>query len=81
MWRDITKNSVEKFKEHLSTVDWNLITQILNPNNLYNIFIDKFLKIYDQVFPLQKINENEKSRQSLDRNGHEKIIKIERAPL
>ena len=52
--RDIGKSNVEKFKELMNTVDWNLITQTLNPNDSYSIFIEKFIKIYDQVFPLQK---------------------------
>ena len=34
----------------MSTVDWNLITQTLNPYYSY-IFIDKFLKISDEAFP------------------------------
>ena len=53
--RDITDSSVEKIKELISTVDWNLITQTLNLNSSSNIFIDKFLKIYNEAFPLQKI--------------------------
>ena len=52
--RDIGESNVEKFKELMNTVDWNLITQTLNPNDSYSIFIEKFIKIYDQVFPLQK---------------------------
>ena len=39
----------------MSSVDWNLITQSLNPNDSYNTFIDEFSKIYDEAFPLQKI--------------------------
>ena len=52
--RDICKNNVEKFKELMNTVDWNLVTQTLNPNDSYSIFIEKFIKIYNQAFPLQK---------------------------
>ena len=45
----------------MNTVDWNLITQTLNPNDI---------KIYDQAFPLQKIkNKREESSQSLDYKG------------
>ena len=53
--RDISESNVKKFKELMNTVDWNLITQTLNPNDSYCIFIEKFIKIYDQAFPLQKI--------------------------
>ena len=38
----------------MSTIDWNFITQTLNRNNSYNIFIDKFLKTYDEAFRLSK---------------------------
>ena len=59
--RDIGKSNVEKFKEHMNTVDWNLITQTLNPNDSYSIFIEKFIKNYDQAFPLQNIKIKGKS--------------------
>ena len=39
----------------MSTADWNLITQTLNPNDSYYRFIDKFLKIHYEAFPLCKI--------------------------
>ena len=50
--RDISESNVKKFKALMNTVDWNLITQTLNPNDSYCIFIEKFTKIYDQAFPL-----------------------------
>ena len=57
--RDIGESNVEKFKELMNTVDWNLIT--LNANDSYSIFIENFIKIYDQAFPLQKIKIKGKS--------------------
>ena len=57
--RDIGESNVEKFKELMNTVDWNLIT--LNPNDSYSIFIENYIKIYDQAFPLQKIKIKGKS--------------------
>ena len=60
--RVITDSSVEKIKELISTADWNLITQTLNLNSSSNIFIDKFLKIYNEAFPLQKITIKTKNR-------------------
>ena len=45
----------------LNTVGWNLITQTLNPNDSYCILIEKFTKIYNQAFPLQKIKQRAKS--------------------
>ena len=59
--RDISESNVKKFKELMNTVDWNLITQTLNPNDSYCIFIEKFIKIYDQAFLLQKIRIKGKS--------------------
>ena len=53
--REISECNVKKFKELMNTVDWNLITQTLNPNDSYCIFIENFIKLYDQAFPLQKI--------------------------
>ena len=86
------QESVEKFKELISTVDWNLITQTLNPDYSY-FSIDKFLKIYDEAFPLKmeiknmknkkmkNKNENEQSRQPLGYNMDQKIIKQEKKHL
>ena len=62
--RDIGKSNVQKFKELMNTVDWNSVTQTLNPNDSYSIFIEKFIKIYDQAFPLQKIKIKRKSLDS-----------------
>ena len=59
--RDIGKSNVEKFKELTNTADWSLITQTLNPNDSYSIFIETIIKIYDQAFPLQKIKIKGKS--------------------
>lgn len=39
----------------MSTIDWNFITQTLNRSNSDNIFVDKFLKTYDEAFRLSKI--------------------------
>ena len=44
MQRDVTENSVEKLKELMSTADWNLITQNLNPNNSYKFLLTSFCK-------------------------------------
>ena len=55
MQRDVTENSVEKLKELMSTADWNLITQNLNPNNSYKFLLTSFVKIYNEAFALRKI--------------------------
>ena len=33
--RDISESNVKKFKVLMNTVDWNLITQTLNPSDSY----------------------------------------------
>ena len=38
----------------ISNVDWNDVTQELNPNSAYNVFIDKICKAYNKC-PLKKI--------------------------
>ena len=79
--REIGGSNVERFKELMNTIAWNLITQTLNPNESYSIFIEKFIKIYDQAFPLQKNqNKREESSQYLDYKGDLKI-KEKTAPL
>ena len=52
--RDISESNVKKFKELMNTVDWDLITQTLNPSDSYCIFIEKFIKIYDLKLFLYK---------------------------
>ena len=48
----------------MSTADWNFITQTLNPKGSYNIFINKFLNIYDEAFRLHKTTVKMKNRNS-----------------
>ena len=37
-----------------NSIDWNLVTQTLVPNDSYNIFLEKFVQIDDQAFPERK---------------------------
>ena len=37
--------------DFMNTVDTNLLTKTSRPNDSYDIFINKFTKIYDQAFP------------------------------
>ena len=48
----------------MNTVDWNLITEAVNPNDSYNIFVDRFLKIYGEAFPLCKMTMKTKNLNS-----------------
>ena len=58
--RDINENSIKYFKSILNSVDWNLITQTSTPDSSYNIFLDKFIKLYDIVFPERKVGIKQK---------------------
>ena len=53
--RDINENSIKYFKSILNSVDWNLITQTSTPDSSYNIFLDKFIKLYGKAFPERKV--------------------------
>ena len=52
--RYINENTIKYFKSILNSVDWNLITQTSTPDSSYNIFLDKFIKLYDIAFPERK---------------------------
>ena len=58
--RDIHQNSIKYFKSILNSADWNLITQISTPDSSYNIFLDKFIKLYDIAFPERKVEIKQK---------------------
>ena len=76
--RDIKEASIEHLKSLFNSIDWNIVTQTLLPNDSYNIFLEKFVQIYNQAFPERKAKE---SCQSLDYLGFEKIFKEETASL
>ena len=59
--RDINENSIKYFKSILNSVDWNLITQTSTPDSSYNIFLDKFIKLYDIAFPERKVEIKQKN--------------------
>ena len=54
--RDINEasNSIEHFKSLFNSIDWDLITQTSLPNHSYDIFLEKFVQIYDQAFTERK---------------------------
>ena len=44
------------FKAIFNSIEWNLLTQTLSANDSYNMFLERFVKIYDQAFPERKVN-------------------------
>ena len=77
--RDINQNSIKYFKSILNSVDWNLITQISTTDSSYNIFLDKFIKLYDIAFPERKVEIKEKKltssriTQGLEKSSKRKV--------
>ena len=59
--RDINEDSIKYFKSILNSVDWDLITQTTTPDSSYNIFLDKFIKLYDIAFPERKVEIKQKN--------------------
>ena len=59
--RHINENSVKYFRSILDSVDWNLITQTSTRDSSYNIFLDKFIKLYDIAFPERKVEIKQKN--------------------
>ena len=53
--RDLTVNSVEKFKYKLRTVSWDSITNSSDTNKAFDNFIEFFSSLYDEGFPKKKI--------------------------
>ena len=62
--RDINEDSMKYFKAIFNSIDWDLLTQTLSTNDSYNIFLERFIKIYDQAFPERKIEIKQKNLSS-----------------
>ena len=59
--RDVNEDSIKYFNSILNSVDWDLITQTTTPDSSYNIFLDKFIKLYDIAFPERKVEKKQKN--------------------
>ena len=62
--KDINEGSMKYFKTIFNNTDWDLLTQTSSTNDSYNIFIERFIKIYDQAFPERKIEIKQKNLSS-----------------
>ena len=51
--RIINADSIKKFRDILSEVDWGNLYSISNPNDAYEYFLKVFSGIYDLAFPLK----------------------------
>ena len=54
-------DSMKYFKTIFNSTDWDLLTQTLSTNDSYNIFLERFIKVYDQAFPERKIEIKKKN--------------------
>ena len=57
-------DSMKYFKTIFNSTDWDLLTQTLSTNDSYNIFLERFIKVYDQAFPERKIKMKQKNLSS-----------------
>ena len=63
--RRITKqDAIEKFNQDLYKISWDDIIKNKNPNEAYNMFLQKVKVLYDQYFPKQFIKIKEKDLRS-----------------
>ena len=51
----INSETVKKINQKLNEVDWNEVKSCEHPSESYEIFLTKFLSIYDAFFPKKKI--------------------------
>ena len=63
--RNINKESIKYFKTIFNSTDWDLLTQTSSANDSYNIFLERFIKIYDQAFAERKSEIKQKNLSSL----------------
>lgn len=58
--RHRTPEAIEVFKEELGRQNWDDVYSYENPNEAYDIFLEKILNIYDKCCPLKAIKVNHK---------------------
>jgi hypothetical protein len=54
--RKINKSTVAEFQYHLSFETWNSVFETEDVNDMFNTFLNSFLRIFYSSFPLIKIN-------------------------
>ena len=65
--RKINANIIDRIKSLPKRIDWDLVKQNNSTNDAYNIFVDLFTVVYDQVFPETEIKmKTEKKPRPLD---------------
>ena len=59
--KNMNEDSMKYFKVIFNSIDLDMFTQTLLTNDSYNIFLERFIKIYDQAFPGRKIEIKQKN--------------------
>ena len=59
----MTDNNINVFIQRLQDICWNLKSD--DPNVSYNQFLKKFLRIFNECFPLREINVRNKRKNKL----------------
>ena len=62
--RDINEDSMKYCKAIFNSTDWDLLPQTSSTNDSYNMFLERFIKVYDQAFPERKIEIKQKNLSS-----------------
>ena len=52
--RNINSEMAEKCNQKLYEIDWNEVRSCEHPSESYEIFLNKFLSIYDDFFPRKR---------------------------
>ena len=53
--RNISNQSIDKFKLKFRNIDWNNIKILPNVNDAYSKFLEMFLSLYNECFPKIKV--------------------------
>ena len=62
--RIVNDTTINNFKDKLSNLNWDDVTNELNADSAYNKFITTFVQLYDEIFPLHEYQVKEKSMRS-----------------
>ena len=54
--RDLSHRNVQKFIDEMQQVDWQIVTEIREPQNAYNQLHNIISKTYDTCFPYKKVH-------------------------
>ena len=74
--RCINDQTMKKFISQIKTIDWSEVLQCDNGLVAFEIFHNKYLKLYNSMFPLKRVKLAYKTRKLWLTNGLKKAIQI-----